>query len=188
MLWVVEIWQVSSMQKIYAASWNLFTLTAEADRGFCQLVMFFTVFFHWMHKMKYNCYQQPSVIHGWFVYSIFGWEMLSKFEIRFRMTWLSSFTLLDAGFYLYKKPRPAIIWAQIQRGYYLAARRYEISLRMLKNISRVSVRNEWNIFSTREEKFRFSKWPCNVLFNISIDLARVKSEALFNTFIIYIKQ
>ena len=40
------------MRKIYAASWNLFTLTAEADRVLCQLVMFFTVFFHWMYKMK----------------------------------------------------------------------------------------------------------------------------------------
>ena len=29
---------------IYAASWNLFTLTAEAKRVFCQLVMFSTVF------------------------------------------------------------------------------------------------------------------------------------------------
>ena len=29
------------MRKIYAASWNLFTLTAEADRVLCQLVMFF---------------------------------------------------------------------------------------------------------------------------------------------------
>ena len=35
------------------------------------------------------------------------------------------------------------------RGYYMAARRYEISLR---------------VFSTRENKFRFSKRPCNVLF------------------------
>ena len=61
--------------------------------------MFFTVFFHWMHKMKYSCYQQSSVIHGWFVYWIFGWEMrsLSKLEIRFRMTSFSFFTLLDAG-------------------------------------------------------------------------------------------
>ena len=32
------------MRKIYAASWNLFTLTAEADRVLCQLVMFLTVF------------------------------------------------------------------------------------------------------------------------------------------------
>ena len=33
------------MRKIYAASWILFTLTAEADRVLCQLVMFLTVFF-----------------------------------------------------------------------------------------------------------------------------------------------
>ena len=66
--------------EIYTASWNLFTLTAEADRVLCQLVMFLTVFFHWMYKMKYSCYQEFSVIHGWFVYWIFGWEMrrLSK--------------------------------------------------------------------------------------------------------------
>ena len=68
------------MWKIYAASWKLFTLTAEADRVLCQLVMFLTVFFHWMYKMKYSCYQEYSVIHGWFVYWVFGLEMrrLSK--------------------------------------------------------------------------------------------------------------
>ena len=33
----------------------------------------------------------------------------------------------------------------------MAARRYEISLRVLKNISRVSAANEWNIFNTRRE-------------------------------------
>ena len=38
---------------IYAASWKLFTLTAEADRVLSQLVMFLTAFFHWMYKMKY---------------------------------------------------------------------------------------------------------------------------------------
>ena len=50
------------------------------DRVLCQLVMFLTVFFHWMYKIKYSCYQESSVIHGWFVYCIFGWEMrnLSK--------------------------------------------------------------------------------------------------------------
>ena len=32
------------MRKIYAASWILFTLTAEADRVLCQLVIFLTVF------------------------------------------------------------------------------------------------------------------------------------------------
>ena len=37
-------------RKIYAASWNLFTLTAEADRVLCQLVMFLTVFLRWMYR------------------------------------------------------------------------------------------------------------------------------------------
>ena len=37
----------------------------------------------------------------------------------------------------------------------MAVRRYEISLLVLKNI-----------FSTREEKFRISAQPCNVLFII----------------------
>ena len=32
------------MRKIYATSWNLFTLSAEADRVLCQLVMFLTAF------------------------------------------------------------------------------------------------------------------------------------------------
>ena len=54
-------WTGEFMRKIYAASWNLFTLTAEADRVLCQLVMFLTVFFHWMYKMKFNCYQESSV-------------------------------------------------------------------------------------------------------------------------------
>ena len=52
------------MRKIYAASWilfTLFTLTAEADRILSQLVMFLTVFFHWMYKMKYSCYQESLV-------------------------------------------------------------------------------------------------------------------------------
>ena len=51
---------------------------------------------------------------------------------------------------------------EIYRRYHMAARRHEISLRVSKNISRVSAANEWNIFSTREEKFRISKRPCNV--------------------------
>ena len=46
----------------------------------------------------------------------------------------------------------------------MAARRYEIYLRVLKNISRVRAANERNIFSTGEDKFRISKRPCNVFF------------------------
>ena len=85
------------MRKLYASSWNLFTLTTEDDRVLCQLVLFFNVFFHWRYKMKYSCYQESSVIHGWFVYWVFGWEMrrLSKSEIRFRMASFWFFTLLD---------------------------------------------------------------------------------------------
>ena len=30
-------------------------LIAETDRVLCNLVMFLTVFFHWMYKMKYSC-------------------------------------------------------------------------------------------------------------------------------------
>ena len=49
--------------------------------------------------MKYSSYQESSVIHGWFVYWVFGWEMrrLSKSEIRFRLASFSLFTLLDTG-------------------------------------------------------------------------------------------
>ena len=82
MLWLVKIWQVSScgefMQHLkscllWSWSWQSFVLTCD---------VFLTVFFHWMYKMKYSCYQKSSVIHGWFVYWVFGWEMhhLSKFS------------------------------------------------------------------------------------------------------------
>ena len=47
--------------------------------------------------MKYSCYQDCSVIHGWFVYCAFCWQMhrLSKsLEIRFRMASFSKMSLL----------------------------------------------------------------------------------------------
>ena len=44
-----------------------FLLIAGADRVLCRLMMFFTVFSHWMYKMKYSCYQDSSVIHGLFI-------------------------------------------------------------------------------------------------------------------------
>ena len=50
-----------------------------------------------MYKMKYSCYQDCSVIHGWFVYCAFCWQMhrLSKsLEIRFRMASFSKMSLL----------------------------------------------------------------------------------------------
>ena len=72
MLWLVNI-SVEFTRKVYAASWNLFTLTAEADRVLCQLVMSLTVFFPWMYKMKYSCYQESFFIHGRFVYILGFW-------------------------------------------------------------------------------------------------------------------
>ena len=48
------------------------------------------------------------------------------------------------------------VYSTIYRGYYMAARRYKISLRVLKNISLVCCAHLWNIFSTQEEKFLFT--------------------------------
>ena len=61
------------MRKIYVASLKLFTLTAEADRVLSQLVMFLTVFFHWMYKMKYSCYQGYSHGYSWLVCLLGFW-------------------------------------------------------------------------------------------------------------------
>ena len=36
-------------------------LIAEADRVLCHLVLFLNVFFHWIYKIKYGCYQDSSV-------------------------------------------------------------------------------------------------------------------------------
>ena len=95
-LWLVKNWQASSCGKCMQ---HLETclLIAEADRVLCHFVMFLTVFFYWMYEMKCSCYQDSSVIHGWFVYCAVGWEMrrLSKsLEIRFRMASFSRMSLL----------------------------------------------------------------------------------------------
>ena len=79
--WVHAKKLCSILKIVYFDSWSW--------RVLCQLVMFLTVFFFWMYKMKYSCYQESSVIHGWFVYWVFGWEMrrLSKSEIRELRQW-----------------------------------------------------------------------------------------------------
>ena len=77
------------MQKIYAASWKLFTLTAEADRD--------VFFLHWMYKMKYSCYQESSVIHGLFIgFLVEKYVACQNSVTRFRMASFSFFTLLNA--------------------------------------------------------------------------------------------
>ena len=79
---------------------------------FCVNLWCLTVFFHWMYKMKYSCYQESSVIHGWFVYWVFGWEMrrLSKPIIRFRMASFLFFTLLDAYENYKGSSDPCLTW------------------------------------------------------------------------------
>ena len=84
------------MGKIYAASWILFTLKAEADRVLCQLVMFLTVFFH--SCTKWNSAAIRSLLFfmaSWFFVQKLIHHLL-KSEIRFRMASFSFFTLLDA--------------------------------------------------------------------------------------------
>ena len=54
-------------------TWNLFALTAEADRVLWQPVMFLTVFFDWMYKMKYSCYLKNLLLFmiGFFIGLLF---------------------------------------------------------------------------------------------------------------------
>ena len=111
MLWLVKIWQVSSCVRLmqHLESCLLWQLKLTV---LSQLVMFLTVFFHWMYKMKYSCYQECSLIHGWFVYWVFGWEMhsLSKPIIRFRMASFLFFTLLDAYENYKGSSDPCLTW------------------------------------------------------------------------------
>ena len=68
-----KIWQVSSWGK-FMQHLETCLLIAEIDRVLCHLVIFLTVFFHRMYKMKYSCFQDSSVIHVWFVY----WVLVEK--------------------------------------------------------------------------------------------------------------
>ena len=61
------------MQKIYTTSCSLFTLKAEADRVFCQLVMFFAVFFHWMHKIHKIQLLSTVFCYSWLVCLLKFW-------------------------------------------------------------------------------------------------------------------
>ena len=58
--------------KIYTASGNLVTDSWSWQR-FVSSCHVFTVFFHWLNKMKYGGFLDSSIIHGWFVYWVFGW-------------------------------------------------------------------------------------------------------------------
>ena len=66
------------MRKIYAASCNLFILTAEADRVLCQLMMFLTVLFaldvqnEMQLLSRVICYLWLVCLLGFLVESILG--------------------------------------------------------------------------------------------------------------------
>ena len=76
MFWLVKIWQVSScgkfMQRLETCLlWQL-KLTE-----FCVILWYFKLSFStwYQYKMKHSCYQDCSVIHGWFLYCAFCWQM-----------------------------------------------------------------------------------------------------------------
>ena len=68
----------SILKLVYFDSWSWQSFVSTCDVFNCLNLLF--LYIHWMYKMKYSCYQEFSVIHGWFVYWVFGWEMrrLSK--------------------------------------------------------------------------------------------------------------
>ena len=79
MLWLVKIWQVSSCGKCVQhlefvfRSWSWQSFVSPTSHVFGCL-------FPLDLQNRCSCYQVSSVIHGWFVYWIYGWEMrrLSK--------------------------------------------------------------------------------------------------------------
>ena len=60
------------MRKIYATSSLLFTLTAEADRVLCQLVICVTVFFYWMSKNEIQLLSRVFC-YSWLVCLLVFW-------------------------------------------------------------------------------------------------------------------
>ena len=61
------------MRKIYAASWNLFTSTAEADTVLCQSVMFLTVFLHFMNVQSEMQLLSRVFFYSWLVCLLGFW-------------------------------------------------------------------------------------------------------------------
>ena len=64
----------------------------------------------------------------------------------------------------------------------MAARRYEISLRVLKNISRVSAANEWNIFNTtREISYLQAAMLCSIYYINTNEIPYHFTETVFSS-------
>ena len=51
-------------------------LIPEVDTVLCHLVMFLIVFFSWMYKVKYSCYQDSSVNCGGGIKKKLGREII----------------------------------------------------------------------------------------------------------------
>ena len=86
-----------------------------------------------------------SVFAAVVVFSVFGFKVWRNRIVQIYNNSQSMMTLIIIFIFKY--------WI-INGGYYMATRRYEISLWVLKNILLVSAVNEWMIFSTLKEKFR----------------------------------
>ena len=86
-----------------------------------------------------------SVFAAVVVFSVFGFKVWRNRIAQIYNNSQSKMTLIIIFIFKY--------WI-INGGYYMATRRYEISLWVLKNILLVSAVNEWMIFSTLKEKFR----------------------------------
>ena len=94
-----------------------------------------------------SCCSMTSKRIDWFLESLRAWFL-------FMFVCLFYFCFILFVLFLF-----VLFFCCLYRGYYMAARGYEISLRVVKNMSRVSAANKWNIFLTREEIFRISKRP-----------------------------
>ena len=116
-------------------------------------------------KYQVNFRTKTRYLHMWKYHRCYGFIMNRAFHTRK----LSKWNGLVVHWLLYNK---------IIIEHYIAAWRYEISLRVLKNISRVSAANEWDIFSTLEEKF--VSLCGHLISSISYDVRRLMIWATHN--------
>ena len=105
--WVYVENLCSILKNVYFDSWSWQSFESTCD--VCNCLFPLDV------KNEYSCYQEYSLSHGWFVYCVFGWEMLrfSKPIIRFRMASMASFlffTLLDAYGNFEGSSDPCLTW------------------------------------------------------------------------------
>ena len=123
-----------------------------------------------------QCFLMDLSTRQWLFCEIILLDMVLENSIPRKIYWYWTYNFVQNGIIMMKFET---VWIHIlstihscsccgcrNRGYYRATRRYEISLRVLRNISLVRCTHSWNISSTHEEKFCISKQPCNVLFII----------------------